>query len=68
LPVCVFYLFKPIPVQACYKPIGFQEVEAPTFLDSRLMNVVKFVSPVHWLPWHTKLTLGPLHSQKDYVN
>jgi hypothetical protein len=50
LPVCVFYLFKPVSVQAYYKPIGFEEVEAPTFLDSWLMNVVKVVSSVHWLP------------------
>jgi len=31
---------KEIPVQACYRPSGFQEVEAPRFHDIRHVNVV----------------------------
>jgi len=29
-----------VPVQAYYRPVGFQEVEAPRFLDSRHVKVV----------------------------
>jgi len=32
---------KTIPVQVCYKPGGFQDVEAPRFRDSRHMKVVR---------------------------
>jgi hypothetical protein len=32
---------KEIPVQACYRPRGFLEVEAPRFRDSRHMKVVR---------------------------
>jgi len=32
---------KEIPVQACYRPRGFQEVEASRFRDSRHMKVVR---------------------------
>ena len=31
---------KAIPVQSCYRLWGFQEVEAPRFLDNRDMKVV----------------------------
>ena len=34
-------------VQAYYRPVGFQEAEAPRFLASRHMKVV---SPSHWPP------------------
>ena len=32
---------KAIPLQACYKPIALQEVEAPRFQDNRQMKVVR---------------------------
>jgi hypothetical protein len=32
---------KAIPLQACYKPIGFQEVEAPRLLDSQHIKMLK---------------------------
>jgi hypothetical protein len=31
---------KAIPLQACYRPTGFQEDEAPRLLDSQHINVV----------------------------
>jgi len=30
-----------VPVEACYRPVEFLEVEAPRFLDSRPMQVVR---------------------------
>jgi hypothetical protein len=33
---------KAIPVEAYYRPIGFQEVEATRFLDNRHIKVVRF--------------------------
>jgi hypothetical protein len=41
---------KVIPVQAYCRPTGFQEVEAPRFLDIRRMTVVNVISPVHRPP------------------
>jgi hypothetical protein len=32
---------KAIPVQAYYRPIGFQEAEATRFIDSQHMKVVR---------------------------
>jgi len=32
-----------VPVQTCYRPRGFQEIEAPTFRDNRHMKVVRSV-------------------------
>jgi hypothetical protein len=42
---------KVIPMQAYYRSIGFQEDEGPTLQDSRYMNVVNVVSPVHRPPF-----------------
>jgi hypothetical protein len=33
---------KAIPMEAYYRPIGFQEVEATRFLDNRHMKMVRF--------------------------
>jgi hypothetical protein len=40
------YIYKAFPLRAFYRPLGFQEVEAPEFLDSRHMKVVK-LSALH---------------------
>ena len=41
-----------IPVQAYYRPVGFQEVEAPRFQDTQHMKVVRLsaLSPGHLYP------------------
>jgi hypothetical protein len=41
---------KVIPLQVYYRPIGFQEAEAPRFPDGRHMTAVNVVSPVHRPP------------------
>ena len=68
---------KVIPVQAYYRPLGFQEVEAPRFLVSRYMKVV---SPTHRLPLPSRKfsrysfllevesAPAPQCGWKDYVN
>jgi hypothetical protein len=32
---------KAIPIQACYRPMGFQEVETPRFHDNLHINVIR---------------------------
>jgi len=36
--------------QSLYKPVGFQEVEAPRFQDNQHMKVVRLLSPTHRPP------------------
>jgi hypothetical protein len=35
---------KAVPVQACYTPIGFQDDDAPSYLDNRHRMVVRLLA------------------------
>jgi len=52
-----FHTIKAVPVQARYKPRGFQEVEAPRIRDNRRMSVESL----------SVLPIGRLYPQEIFV-
>ena len=62
---------KAVPVQAYYRPVGFQQVEAPRFHDSPHMKVIKLSTPYtgplfpRKYSWYGRTTLSAGNTFQD---